>query len=120
MNRKIRLYAAVTLVALFVAGCSGPCSTIKPINAPAATGGNADFTTYVALGTSISAGGQSGGLVETHQAQAFPALFAHQAGASAFTCDRVSPDGIPPLLQDSDIDAWLEALALRAATQPQR
>ena len=99
MNRKIRLYAAVTLVALFVAGCSGPCSTIKPINAPAATGGNADFTTYVALGTSISAGGQSGGLVETHQAQAFPALFAHQAGASAFTCDRVSPDGIPPLLR---------------------
>jgi hypothetical protein len=99
MNRKIRLYAAVTLVALFVAGCSGPCDTIKPINAPVATGGVADFTTYVALGTSISAGGQSGGLVETHQACAFPALFAHQAGASVFTYDHVSPDGIPPLLQ---------------------
>jgi hypothetical protein len=99
MNRKIRLYAAVTLVALFVAGCSGPCATIKPVNAPTANGGDADFTTYVALGTSISAGGQSGGLVETHQAYAFPALFAHQAGASAFTYDRISPDGIPPLLQ---------------------
>jgi hypothetical protein len=99
MNRKIRLYAAVTLVALFVAGCSGPCATIKPVNAPTANGGDADFTTYVALGTSISAGGQSGGLVETHQAYAFPALFAHQAGASAFTYDRISPDGIPPLLR---------------------
>lgn len=99
MNRKIRLYAAVALVALFVAGCSGPCATLEPINAPAAKGGSAVFTTYVALGTSISAGGQSGGLVETHQAHAFPALFAHQAGASAFTCDRISPDGIPPLLR---------------------
>jgi hypothetical protein len=99
MIRKIRLYAAVTLVALFVAGCSGPCAPVKPITAPAATGGNASFTTYVALGTSISAGGQSGGLVETHQACAFPALFAHQAGASPFTYDRVSPDGIPPLLR---------------------
>ena len=99
MNRKIRLYAAVVLVALFVAGCSGPCATIKPINAPAARGGSASFATYVALGTSISAGGQSGGLVETHQAYAFPALFARQAGASAFTYDRISPDGIPPLLR---------------------
>ena len=99
MNRKIRLYAAVTLVALFVAGCSGPCDTIKPITAPAATGGRADFTTYVALGTSISAGGQSGGIVETHQACAFPALFAHQIHASAFTYDRVTPDGILPLLR---------------------
>jgi hypothetical protein len=99
MNRKTRLYAAVTLVALFVAGCSGPCATIKPINAPAVRGGSADFTTYVALGTSISAGGQSGGLVETHQALAFPALFAKQIHASSFTYDRVSPDGIPPLLR---------------------
>jgi hypothetical protein len=99
MNRKIRLYAAVVLVALFVAGCSGPCATIKPINAPAAKGGNASFATYVALGTSISAGGQSGGLVETHQAYAFPALFARQAGTSAFTYDRISPDGIPALLR---------------------
>ena len=99
MNRKIRLYAAVTLVALFVAGCSGPCDRIDPINAPAAVSGSADFTSYVALGTSISAGGQSGGLVETHQAHAFPALFAKQIGAAAFTYDRISPDGIPPLLR---------------------
>ncbi len=99
MNRKIRLYAAVTLVALFVAGCSGPCDRLDAINAPVVSGGSADFTTYVALGTSISAGGQSGGLVETHQAKAFPVLFARQAGVSSFTYDRVSPDGIPPLLR---------------------
>ena len=99
MNRKIRLYAAVTLVALFVAGCSGPCDTLKPINRPAVRGGGADFSTYVALGTSISAGGQSGGIVETHQTLAFPALFARQAGVTTFTCDRISPDGIPPLLR---------------------
>jgi hypothetical protein len=99
MKRMIRLYAAVTLAALLVAGCSGPCERLDPVRAPAARGGTAEFATYVALGTSISAGGQSGGLVETHQAHAFPALFAKQVGAQAFTYDRVSPDGIPPLLR---------------------
>ena len=99
MNRKIRLYAAVTLVALFVAGCSGPCDSLKSITAPALRSGSADFATYVAMGTSISAGGQSGGLVETHQAHAFPALFARQVGMSPFTYARITADGIPPLLR---------------------
>ena len=98
MNRKIRLYAAVTLVALFVAGCSGPCSTIKPITAPTATGGSADFTVYAALGTSIGAGYQSGGLVYRHQLQAYPALFATQVGAP-FTYPAISDSGIPALLR---------------------
>lgn len=98
MNRKTRLYAAVSLVALFVAGCNGPCSTIKPITAPEATGGSADFSSYVAMGTSIGAGYQSGGLVYRHQLQSYPALFAAQVGAE-FTYPAISDSGIPPLMQ---------------------
>ena len=98
MNRMIRLYAAVTLVALFVAGCSGPCSTIEPITAPRATGGSASFTSYAALGTSIGAGYQSGGLVYRHQLQSYPALFAGQVGAP-FTYPAISDSGIPALLR---------------------
>jgi hypothetical protein len=98
MNRKIRLYAAVTLVALFVAGCSGPCGSLDPITAPRAGGGSASFTTYAAMGTSIGAGYQSGGLVYRHQLQAYPALFAGQVGAT-FTYPAISDSGIPALLR---------------------
>ncbi len=98
MNRRTRLYAAVALLALFLAGCSGPCDKLDPVR-PGVRAGDADFSTYVALGTSISAGYQSGGLVETHQAFAFPTLFARQARVASFTYDRVSPDGYNPLLR---------------------
>jgi hypothetical protein len=96
MNRRFRLYAAVTLVALLVAGC-GPCERLDPVTAPVATGGGADLTTYVALGTSIGAGTQSGGLVNNHQVRSYAALFAQQVGAP-FTYPAISYPGIPALL----------------------
>lgn len=96
MNRRFRLYAAVTLVALLVAGC-GPCERLDPVTAPVATGGSADFSTYVALGTSIGSGSQSGGLVDNHQVKSYAALFAGQVGAP-FTYPAISYPGIPALL----------------------
>jgi hypothetical protein len=97
MNRRFRLYAAVTLVALLVAGC-GPCDRLDPVTAPVATGGSADFSSYVALGANIGAGYQSGGLVSRHQLTAYPALFAGRIGAE-FTYPAVSDPGIPALLR---------------------
>jgi hypothetical protein len=97
MNRRIRLYAAVTLVALLVAGC-GPCERLDSVTAPRIPGGSADYSTYVALGTSIGAGYQSGGLVYRHQLKSYPALFAGRVGAT-FTYPAVSDSGYPPLLQ---------------------
>jgi hypothetical protein len=75
------------------------CSAIEPINAPAPGAGNANFSTYAAMGTSVTAGTESGGLVVHHQTHSYAALFARQAGASAFTEPTVSADGLPPLLQ---------------------
>jgi hypothetical protein len=75
------------------------CSDIKPINAPAASPGNANFSVYAAMGTSVTAGVESGGLVVHHQIHSYAALFARQAGATAFTEPTVSADGLPPLLQ---------------------
>ncbi len=98
MNRMIRRYAAVTLAALFVAGTIGSCSKIKPISAPVAGGGSASFSLYAAMGTSIGAGYQSGGLVYRHQLHAYPALFARQVG-STFTYPAISDSGLPPLLR---------------------
>lgn len=111
---KIRLpLIAVLGLATFVAGCQGPCSTIEAINAPALSNGSADFSRYASLGTSISSGWQSGGLVQSHQYTSFPTLFARQIGrtvtldgqgggasnTNGFSFPAVSPDGLPALLR---------------------
>lgn len=87
-----RLAACVAMAAL--AGCSAQ----EPVTAPAVKHGSADFSVYAALGTSISAGTQSSGLVDRHQIHAFPYLFAHKLGITKFDQPTVNGDGLPPLL----------------------
>ena len=103
MMKHIRIGMILALAA-FLAGCQGPCDKLGTITAPTTTSGSADFSTYVAVGTSISAGYQSGGLVDRHQVRSFPALFAQaigktvlQNGQGQFTFPAVDHDGIPAL-----------------------
>lgn len=105
MKNRLSLALVLGLAAL-LAGCQGPCDKIEPITGPALTGGSADFTTYVSLGTSISSGWQSGGLVDRHQVNSFPAIFARQigktvlqSGTGEFSLPTVGADGFPPLLE---------------------
>lgn len=60
-----------------------------------------DFTRYVALGDSLTAGFWSGGLVSTVQANSYPALLYRQATGSStgFEQPLVSKPGIPAALQ---------------------
>ncbi len=58
----------------------------------------ADFTTYVALGDSLTAGYSQGGLEEYYQEHSYPAIIAKQAGSPVFEQPLVSAPGIPPLL----------------------
>jgi lysophospholipase L1-like esterase len=95
MNARISLGLAAALGAVLSAGCG----KIDPITQPAPQSGSADFSRYVATGTSITAGWESGGLVDHHQRQSYAYLFARQAGALSFTIPSVSADGFPPLLQ---------------------
>jgi lysophospholipase L1-like esterase len=68
---------------------------------PAATLAQADFTTYVALGDSLTAGFWSGGLVRTLQATSYPSIIHRMAtgGAAVFEQPLVSEPGIPPALR---------------------
>ena len=97
MNRNLRILG-IGLAALALAGCSRN----QAINAPALSSGSADFSVVASIGTSVSAGYESGGLVVHHQRKAFPYAFAQQVGA-AFEIPSVSATGIQPLLQ---IVAW--------------
>ncbi len=58
----------------------------------------ADFTTYVALGDSLTAGYSQGGLEQYYQEHSYPAIIAKQAGSPVFEQPLVSAPGIPPLL----------------------
>jgi hypothetical protein len=75
------------------------CGKIAAIEKPVVKSGTADFSVYAAMGTSISAGEQSAGLVDRHQVKSFPYLFSQQVGVSQFTFPSINNDGIPPLLR---------------------
>ena len=62
--------------------------------------GQADFTRYVSLGDSLTAGYQSGGLAGSISRNSYPALISKQARpGAAFDQPLVSDPGIPAVLQ---------------------
>lgn len=66
----------------------------------ATSGAQVDFTRYVALGDSLTAGVASFGLEESVQKGSFPALLARQAGvAASFQQPTVSFPGLPTTLE---------------------
>jgi len=95
MHRTRRALAAA-LLALAIAGCA----KLDPLSPPATSTGQADFSNYVAMGTSVSMGIQSNGLLDQHQLTSVPNLIARQAGANdgVFTQPLVASPGIPNLL----------------------
>ena len=95
MSARTRIRLAAILAVALVAGCG----KIGAITQPGSRSGSANFRTYVAMGTSITAGWQSAGLVEHHQRLSYASLFARQVGATAFTIPSVSTPGVPPLLR---------------------
>ena len=93
-----RVGFALALAAALLA-CS--CSGLDPLERPTPVTGEADFSSYVAMGTSISMGIQSAGLVEEFQRVSFPALLAQATGANGgtFVQPLVPDPGIPPLFE---------------------
>lgn len=58
-----------------------------------------DFTNYVALGDSFTAGMASASLMDWYQARSFPAVLAHQTGSPVFEQATVSQPGFGPILE---------------------
>jgi len=105
ISLRFRLGLVLALAAA-LAGCQGPCSSIERINGPALSANGVDFSTFVAVGTSLTAGYESGGVVNRHQVHSFPALFAQQVGKSvqmdgkgSFSQPAIDGDGLDMLLQ---------------------
>jgi len=86
----------------FLLAAAAGCSKIDPITAPPVNSASADFTRYVALGTSLAAGECSGATVERHQQFSYPAQFAGQIGLTltrqSYSGDGLSSDGTHGIL----------------------
>ncbi len=86
MKQTMTLLALVVLLAAL------------PVQAASVDTGLADFSTYVAIGDSLTAGFASGGLAVEYQEGSYPALIAQQLGLEDFQQPLVSMPGIPPVL----------------------
>jgi len=57
-----------------------------------------DFTRYVSLGDSLTAGFIGGGLMDYYQFRSYPTLLAQQAGTEPFEMPLIAPPGLGPVL----------------------
>lgn len=89
---------AIALTLPLAAACR---SDDGPIDPPDLSNNHGIFARYIAVGTSISAGFQSGGINASTQALAFPVLIAQKAGAN-FTYPAFQGRGCPaPLIRNA-------------------
>ncbi len=92
MSRTMNLLRGVAVAGLFgaLASCDMPHSTVGPSYA-----GGSIFKSYVALGNSLTAGYQSGGINDSTQSRAYPVLLA-QAFGTRFAYPALANPGCPP------------------------
>lgn len=91
MRIRIRSIALVLAAAAFAAGCASD----EKLNTPSTTAATPLLARYVAMGNSITAGLQSGGINDSTQRRAYPVLLARMAGVP-FTYPSFGP-GCPAL-----------------------
>ncbi|AWM33855.1 SGNH/GDSL hydrolase family protein [Hymenobacter nivis] len=95
MNRIFKYSApALGLLGLAVGGCQ------PNIDAPAAAAGTADFTSYVAVGNSLTSGYSDGGLYNEAQATSYPAILAQQFGKTGKGPASFAQPSFAPAQQD--------------------
>lgn len=94
---------AVAAIAAITAACAdnGPTAVVPP-NVPA----NALFTSYVALGNSLTAGYQSGGINDSTQQLSYPAMLA-KAMKTPYAYASLAGSGCPPPIVNFQTQARL-------------
>jgi hypothetical protein len=94
MSRTTSLRRLAAILALgIIASCTPPGTEVV---APGAARGDI-FDTYVAIGNSITAGWQSGGLVDSTQRRSYAFLLAQSMG-TRFAYPQIAGRGCPPLV----------------------
>src|SRR5213080_2079680 len=87
------LRGAIGLGAIAIAACG---DADKMVLGPVDPTGGAMFKNYVAIGNSITAGWQSGGINDSLQRLAYPVLVAAAMGGDRFYYPSLTAPGCPP------------------------
>lgn len=98
MKHRITLLLALAAV-LFWNGCSEQDTNVSGPNSL----GSIDPTTYVAVGNSLTAGMQSGGVVDEFQRYCFPNLIATQLGTASFVQPLIPVPGTGAIMKLTSI-----------------
>src|SRR5881227_1352529 len=110
--RRMSLAAGLVLAA---AGCSN--EDLFPPAVPQYTGG-AMFQRYVAMGNSITAGFQSGGINDSTQQQSYVALVAGKMGSPFYYPSLTKPGCPPPIDTVFTATGWAAVRGRRVSSEP--
>ncbi len=101
---KIKLLASIFLTAFIIYSCDDYTDLTPPVQDK--TSGQANFSTYVALGNSITSGYQNGTLYQSAQEYAYPNLIAKQVGTT-FEMPLVSDPGLGGRMEVQSLDPFV-------------
>src|SRR5215469_5044563 len=105
-----RLASAAVLI-----GAVAACEQKELVSLPRTSVNQTLFKSFVSLGNSLTAGYQSGGIVDTTQAEAYPAIIAAQAG-TRFAYPALSFPGCPPPIVNFQTQARLGGASSTSTT----
>ena len=80
-KNKIFKLAGVAFTCAVITACAADVSNPPPLNSGSASAGNADFTKFVSIGDSLTAGYADGALYLLGQQNSFPGMLAQQFAA---------------------------------------
>lgn len=105
MKKKLMSISVIILTSLLIISCEDRSELTAP-TPPSPNLGAVNFTNYVSIGNSLTAGYQSSALYENAQMYSFPNLIAKQVGANF----------VQPLISDPGIGGRIEILSLNPFT----
>ena len=109
INNKFTKLAGMAIACAVMSACSSDVSNPPPLNSGTPSSGDADFTTFVSIGDSLTAGYADGALYLLGQQNSFPLMLAQQFAAA----DGVAVSFEQPLLAhdlQAGVDGNLGAL----------
>jgi lysophospholipase L1-like esterase len=105
-----RLAAAAVLI-----GAVAACEQKELVSPPRTSVNHTLFASYVALGNSLTAGYQSGGILDSTQLESYAAILAHQAG-TRYAYAGLSFPGCPPPIVNFQTQARLGGVTATATS----
>lgn len=107
MNNKIKILFSVVLFLLIIIGCDDYSDLTPPTTPAPPSTGTADFTRYMSIGNSLTAGYQSSALYQSGQIYSYPNLIAKQVGLNSFAQPLVADPGIGGLIKIQSLNPFI-------------